>query len=49
MPSLFRLLFVIGIIVGICYGTMYTLVEFVEPKDREVTIRVPSEKLYKEQ
>lgn len=48
MPSLFRLLFVIGVIAGIGYGTMYALVHFVEPKEREIIIRVPNEKLYRE-
>lgn len=49
MPSLFRLLIVIGIIAGIGYGIMFALVNYVEPKDREITIRVPSEQLYPEQ
>lgn len=49
MPSLFRLLFVIGVLVSIGYGSMYLLVNYIEPKDREVIIRIPTEKLYRDQ
>lgn len=49
MPSLFRLLFVLGVLVCIVYGGMYLLVNYVEPKDREVIIRIPTEKLYRDQ
>ncbi len=45
MPSLFRFLFLIAILVGIVYGTMFALVIFVDPVDREVTVRVPTERL----
>lgn len=46
MPSLFRLLLAIAVLVGIYYGILLALVHFVEPKERQVTIRVPSELLY---
>ena len=44
MPSLFRFLFVCAMIAGTIYGTMVALVTFVEPMEREVTIRIPSER-----
>lgn len=45
MPTLFRFLFIVGIIAGLIYGSMLALVFLVEPKEREVTIRIPSERL----
>lgn len=37
MPTLFRLLFVIGLIVALAYGAMIALVTFVKPQPREIT------------
>ncbi|WP_422371661.1 histidine kinase [Hoeflea sp.] len=45
MPTLFRFLVFCAIIAGIVYGAMFALVLYVEPVEREVTIRVPTEKL----
>jgi hypothetical protein len=45
MPTLFRFLVTIGILVGIVYGAMFALVTFVEPKKGEITVRVPLDKL----
>lgn len=45
MPSLIRLLVVIGLIAGAVYGSMIALVLLVEPKPREMTVRVPAERL----
>ena len=45
MPSLIRLLVVLGLIAGSVYAAMFALVMLVEPKPREMTIRVPSERL----
>jgi hypothetical protein len=45
MPTLFRFLFVLAIIAGAIYGTMWALVTFVEPQERDVTIRIPSERI----
>ncbi|MCO5733648.1 hypothetical protein [Rhizobium sp. SSA_523] len=45
MPTLFRFLFILGVIAGIVYGSMFALVLLVEPREREVTVRIPSEKL----
>jgi len=45
MPTLFRFLFVLAVIAGIVYGSMVALVVLVEPRERDVTVRVPSERL----
>ncbi|MDM9627238.1 hypothetical protein QTL95_15120 [Rhizobium sp. S152] len=45
MPSLFRFLAVLAVIAGAIYGTMWALVTFVEPEPRDVTIRIPSERV----
>jgi len=45
MPSLIRLLVVLGLIVGIVYGAMVALVVMVEPNPREMTVRIPSDRL----
>jgi len=45
MPTLFRFLFILAVIAGIVYGSMVALVVLVEPRERDVTVRVPSERL----
>ncbi|SIQ35869.1 hypothetical protein SAMN05880582_1011591 [Rhizobium sp. RU20A] len=45
MPTLFRFLFFCGMIAGSIYAVMFALATFVEPREREVTIRIPSERL----
>lgn len=45
MPTLFRFLTTIAILVGIVYGAMFALVTFVEPRTGEMTVRIPAEKL----
>jgi hypothetical protein len=47
MPSLFRFLSVVAIIVGVIYGGIYALANFVQPKPREMTINVPPDKFLK--
>ncbi len=47
MPSLIRFLVVIGIIGGIVYGGMLALAWNVEPKQREMTIKIPSKRINK--
>jgi hypothetical protein len=47
MPTLFRFLVIIGLLVGIVYGAMYALVALVEPRKGEMTVRVPLDKLGK--
>lgn len=45
MPTLFRFLMVIAILVGLVYGAMIALVMFVEPNKGEMTERIPAERL----
>jgi hypothetical protein len=45
MPSLIRLLVVLALIAGVVYGGMIALVMLVEPTPREMTVRVPNERL----
>ena len=45
MPTLFRFLVTIGVIAGIVYGAMFALVQYVQPKQGEMTVRIPVEKL----
>ena len=47
MPSLLRLLMVVGLLGGFAYGTMFALANFVTPKQREMTITIPTNKLAK--
>ncbi|HEU5272704.1 MAG TPA: histidine kinase [Xanthobacteraceae bacterium] len=47
MPSLLRLLTVIGIIFAIGYGAIYALATFVNPKPRVITVTVPPDKFVK--
>ena len=45
MPSLIRLLVVLCLIGGVIYGGMIALVMLVEPTPREMSVRVPNERL----
>lgn len=45
MPSLFRFLFVVGVIAGLAVGGMAALVAFVEPQPREMSQPLPANKL----
>jgi len=47
MPSLLRFLTVIGIIFGICYGVIWALATYVDPKPREITVTIPQDRLLK--
>ncbi len=40
MPTLIRLLVIIGVIAGLIYGAMLAIVIYVEPQPRTVTERV---------
>ncbi|WGD28507.1 hypothetical protein AncyloWKF20_11820 [Ancylobacter sp. WKF20] len=41
MPSLIRLLVILGVIAGIGYGAMWALANLVEPTPREMSVNVP--------
>ena len=45
MPSLIRFLVFCAMLAGLVYGAMYALATFVEPTPREMTVRIPPEKL----
>jgi hypothetical protein len=47
MPSLIRLLMVVGLLGGAAYGAMFALANFVQPKQREMTITIPQQRLVK--
>ncbi len=47
MPSLLRLLMVVGLLGGFAYGAMFALANFVQPKPREMSITIPASKLSK--
>ena len=48
LPTLFRLLLVVALIVGLVYGAMIALVTYVHVQPREITQTVPASKLEKE-
>ncbi|HEV2506281.1 MAG TPA: histidine kinase [Mesorhizobium sp.] len=45
MPTLLRLVVTLAILAGITYGAMFALVMFVSPKQAELSVRIPAEKL----
>jgi hypothetical protein len=47
MPSLFRFLTVVAVIVGVIYGVIFVLANFVNPTPREMTVTVPPDKFLK--
>jgi hypothetical protein len=47
MPSLFRFLFVVGILGGIGYGIVFALAHFVHPSPRDMTVTIPQDKFFR--
>jgi hypothetical protein len=45
MPSLIRFIVTCAILAGLVYGTMYALANFIEPNQREMTVRIPADRL----
>ena len=45
MPTLFRFLTILAIIVGVVYGAVFALATFVKPNVAEISERVPLKKL----
>lgn len=45
MPTLFRFLLMCAGVAGMVYGTLYALAVFVEPRERDITVRLPSERV----
>jgi hypothetical protein len=48
MPSLLRLLTMIGVLCAVVYGGLYALAHFVQPKSREMSVSIPPDKFFKE-
>ena len=49
MPSLLKLLTVVGVIVALGYGALFALATFVDPRTREMVVTVPPERFIKPQ
>ncbi|MET0967949.1 MAG: histidine kinase [Tardiphaga sp.] len=47
MPSLFRFLTVVAVIVGVAYGVVFALANLVTPKPREMTLTIQPDKFLK--
>ncbi|MEO5806559.1 hypothetical protein [Devosia sp.] len=47
MPTLIRLVITLLFLAGLVYGGMIALVAYVQPKQKEVTIRIPASELLK--
>jgi hypothetical protein len=45
VPSLFRFLFIVGLIAGLVYAGMIALVTFVEPQPRDMSQTIPPARL----
>lgn len=45
LPSLFRFLFIVGLLAAAGFGAMWALVTFVEPQPREMSQSIPPSKL----
>lgn len=49
MPSLMRLLAVLGIAAAFSWGAMYALARYVNPSPREIVVNVPPDRFVKPQ
>lgn len=45
MPTLTRYILVLLVLGGLGYGLVWSLANFVEPRPREITVRVPPERI----
>jgi hypothetical protein len=45
MPTLFKFLTVIAVLVGLFYAGMFALIWYVKPNEGEITVRIPVEKV----
>lgn len=48
MPSLFRFLAAVGIIVAIVYGGLVALAMLVQPQSREISVTIPQDRFAKQ-
>jgi hypothetical protein len=49
MPSLIKLLAVVGLIAGLGYAAMFALATLVDPRPREMVVTVPPDRFVKQQ
>jgi hypothetical protein len=49
MPSLFRFLVSLGLIMGLAYGMVFALANFVRFHPREIIVTVPPDKFIKQE
>jgi hypothetical protein len=49
MPTLIKLLAVVGVIAGIGYAAMFALATLVDPRPREIVVTVPPDHFVKQQ
>jgi hypothetical protein len=47
MPSLIRLLAILGILAGLAYAGIWALANLIQPETREITITIPSDRIGK--
>jgi len=45
MPTLIRLLVVLAVIAALAFAAMFALATFVEPRQKEIIVDIPPEKL----
>lgn len=45
MPTLFRLLIIVGILTGLGYAGLYSLATYLTPEMREITVAIPADRL----
>jgi predicted MFS family arabinose efflux permease len=49
MPSLMKLLTVVGVIAALGYGAMFALATYVNPRSREIVVNVPPDRFVRQQ
>jgi hypothetical protein len=49
MPSLIKLLTVVGVIAALGYGALFALASLVDPRTREMVVTVPPDRFVKQQ
>lgn len=47
MPSLIRLIVVLAVIGGVCYGVLWSFANLVEPQPREMSVTIPADRFAK--
>jgi hypothetical protein len=45
VPTLIRLIVTLVILAGLIYAAMFALATFVEPRQKEITVDIPAERL----